>query len=103
MEPSKVSAVLFAKNLRRVADFYERALGMTCTHSDGAHAVLDCHGFDLMVQQIPTDIADAIVLGQPVVRRVGSAIRLNFPVKSIEQARAIARSLGGELDDAPPP
>lgn len=103
MEPSKVSAVLFAKDLRKVADFYERALGMARTHSDGEHAVLDCHGFDLFVQQIPKHLADEIVIAQPTERRARAAIRLNFPVKSISQARTAARSLGGELDDAPPP
>ncbi|HTJ19490.1 MAG TPA: VOC family protein [Steroidobacteraceae bacterium] len=102
MESSNVSAVLFAKNLRRVAAFYSQALGMTCTASDEHHWALDGYGFHLIVHQIPPHIADKVTIQHPPERRVWGAIRLNFPVPSIEDSRRAARSLGGELDDAPP-
>lgn len=102
MASSKVSAVLFAKDQARVAIFYREALGLTCTGSDEDHSVLTCDGFDLIVHQIPKHIADGCVIDQPPRRRVEGAIRLNFPVDSIEAARSIAASLGGQLDDSPP-
>jgi predicted enzyme related to lactoylglutathione lyase len=102
VELSNVSAVLFAKDMRRVAAFYAQALGMTCSASDEDHWALDGHGFHLTVHQIATHIADKITIQQPPERRVWGAIRLNFPVQSIEASRRVARSLGGEVDDAPP-
>jgi len=103
MGSSNVSAVLFVKELKRVAEFYIQALGMNCSFNDDHHCVLNCSGFELIVHQIPKPIADHVIIQSPPRRRVEGAIRLNFPVRSIEQTRRIARSLGGELDDAPPP
>jgi predicted enzyme related to lactoylglutathione lyase len=102
MESSNVSAVLFAKDLKRVAAFYSQALGMTCSVSDEHHWALQGYGFHLIVHQIPKHIADKVAVRQPPERRVWGAIRLNFPVRSIADSRRTARSLGGEVDDAPP-
>ena len=102
MESSTVSAVLFAKNMKRVAAFYAQALGLTCTASDEHHSALNGYGFHLIVHQISQPIADGITIRQPPERRVWGAIRLNFPVQSIEDSRRAAKSLGGVVDDAPP-
>ena len=102
MESSNVSAVLFAKDLKKVAAFYTQALGMTCGFSDEYHWALKGCGFDLIVHQIPKHIASEITIQQPPERRVWGAIRLDFPVQSIDDSRKIARSFGGEVDAAPP-
>jgi hypothetical protein len=103
MESSSVSAVLFVKDLQRVEAFYAGALGLQRTFGDQDHSVLNCRGFELIVHQIPGHIADQITIAQPPVRRVWGAVRLDFPVQSIVDSRASARSLGGDIDDAPPP
>jgi catechol 2,3-dioxygenase-like lactoylglutathione lyase family enzyme len=102
MEVSQVRAVLFAKDLERVAAFYVGALEMKRTFADENHAVLECHGFELLVHRIPKHIAAAIEIKRPPDRRVGGAIRLDYPVSSVERSRSLARSLGGDIDDAPP-
>jgi len=51
MGSSNVSAVLFVKELKRVAEFYIQALGMNCSFSDDHHCVLNCSGFELIVHQ----------------------------------------------------
>ena len=102
MQVSEVNAVLFVKDLQRVAVFYSGALGMKCTVSDEYHSVLICSGFQLIVHQIPKDMADGIVIEQPPKRRVWGAIRLDYPVQSIEESRRLAPSLGGGIDKAPP-
>lgn len=102
MESSNVSAVLFAKDLKKVAEFYTQALGMTHGFSDEHHWALKGYGFDLIVHRIPKHVAGEITIQQPPERRVWGAIRLDFAVQSIEDSRIIARSLGGEVDDAPP-
>ena len=102
MEASSPRAILFVKDLERVAAFYAGALAMRRVSGDKDHAVLDCDGFELVVHQIPKPFADTIVITEPPVRRVWGAIRLDFPVPSIADSRKLARSLGGEIDDAPP-
>src|SRR5262245_4766308 len=98
---STVSAVLFAKDLQRVAAFYTGALGMTCLVSDSDHWRLDCRGFELIVHQIPKSIAEGIVIEQPPKRRVWGTIRIDYPVTNLAEARKKARALGGGIDDAP--
>jgi hypothetical protein len=102
METTSVRAVLFVKDLEKVAAFYVGALALTRLSGDKDHAVLECDGFELVVHQIPKRIADTIVIAQPPIRRVWGAIRLDFPVASVADSRKLARALGGEIDDAPP-
>jgi len=102
MKVSKVRAVLFAKDLQKVAAFYVGALALTRVSGDVDHAVLECDGFELVVHQIPKPIAETIVVTKLPMRRLLSAIRLDFPVASIGDSRKLARALGGEVDDAPP-
>jgi hypothetical protein len=65
MTSSSVSAVLFAKDLRTVASFYATALGMKVIASDEHHSRLECHGFELVVHQIPRHIAESITIERP--------------------------------------
>lgn len=102
MEASRARAVLFVKDLGRVAAFYIGALGLTRVSGDKDHALLECSGFDLVVHQMPKQIADTIAITTPPVRRVWGAIRLDFPVSSVADTRSLARSLGGDVDDVPP-
>jgi predicted enzyme related to lactoylglutathione lyase len=94
--------VLFAKDLSSVAAFYATAFGMRVVANDDYHARLDCCGFELVVHQIPRQIADGIVIERPPKRRTSSAIRLDYPVDDIAASRSRARSLGGDIDDMPP-
>jgi predicted enzyme related to lactoylglutathione lyase len=102
MSSTSVSAVLFAKDLTRVATFYSQALQMRCTTRDEQHWRLDCHGFELIVHQIPRHMADEIEISIPPIRREDGAIRLNFPLRDIDASRRVASSLGGQIDEAPP-
>lgn len=97
-----VSATLFVKDLKRVSAFYAQALGMIQTQGDEHHVILNCRGFNLIVHQIPQHIAAGITSEQPLPRRGEASLRLNFPVTSIAEARRLARSLGGEVDEVPP-
>lgn len=102
MEPSVVSAVLFVKDLRKVSAFYSGALRLTPTIGDEHHTRLRGRGFELIVHQIPSHIAEGTSIRHPPERRVWGALRLNFHVQSIDDSRKAARSLGGEIDDASP-
>lgn len=103
MATNKVSAVLFAKDLRRVASFYREVFGARQLRNDSDHELLDCLGFQLVVQRIPRAFAHSIVLTTPPQRRERTAVRLNFPVGDIAKSRRDAERLGGQIDDRPPP
>ena len=97
---SHVSAVLFAKDAASLTRFYQETLGLTLTRREDTHAVLSCPGFDLVVHQIPRAIADGITIERPPRRRELAAIKLSFPVESLERVRSVAAPLGGLLDPA---
>lgn len=103
MEATIIRAVVFAKNLNRLTAFYSEALGMLSVTSDASHCVFRWSGFELIVHQIPAPIADSIAIERPPTRRVDGAIRLDFRVDSVDDARRLARSLGGDIDESPPP
>ena len=99
---ASVSAVIFAKDLKRMTAFYSQALGMSCSADDEHHAVLDCAGFNLTIHGIPGHGASESTATQSPVRRVEGAIRLSFPVRDMQEARRVAHRLGGCIDDVPP-
>jgi len=95
---ARAGAVIFAKDLHRVATFYEKLLGLTAAHSDSDHIVLASAQFELVIHAIPKAIADSFEITVPPERRTETAIKLYFPVASIAKARARAAALGGELN-----
>ncbi len=102
LDVSKIRAALFAKNLQGLASFYSEALGMIHVENDEHHAVLQQDDFELVIHQIPHSIADQIEILEPPVRREDGAVRLDYPVVDIRTSREVARSLGGDIDEAPP-
>lgn len=98
-----VSAVLFAKDHRKVWNFYVQALSARVTREDAEHADLHCDGFRLVVQRIPDAIAKAVIVTDPPRRRESGAVRLDFTIRDMAKSRSDARSLGGQIDDQPPP
>jgi len=96
-QPS-AGAVVFAKDLPRVAKFYEELLSMAVVHSEPDHVVLESAAFQLVIHAIPKRIAASIKIGTPPARRTETPIKLFFLVASIAEARAKAATLGGELN-----
>jgi predicted enzyme related to lactoylglutathione lyase len=94
----KPGAVLFAKDLSRVAKFYEALVSMAVTHSDEGVIVLESANQQLVIHGIPERIAKAIKITSPPTRRTDTAVKLVFPVASIDEARLKAPALGGELN-----
>ncbi len=94
----KPGAVLFAKDISRVAKFYQELLDMDVTHSGEGVIVLESSRQQLVIHGIPRQIAKSIEITSPPKRRGNTAVKLVFPVGSIAQARLKAPLLGGELN-----
>lgn len=97
---SIAGAVLYAKDVDRVAAFYAAVLGMQPSDRDEKHVVFDSRGFQLVVLRIPDEIASTIEIALPPVRRSEAAIKLVFFVPSIPAVREAAASCGGALNAA---
>jgi predicted enzyme related to lactoylglutathione lyase len=94
----RAGAVVFAKDLPRVAKFYEELLSMVVSHAENDHVVLESPACQLVVHAIPEKFAASIQVSTPPERRTETPIKLFFYVSSIAQARARAVALGGELN-----
>jgi len=102
VEVASIRAVLFAKDLSRLANFRSEVTGMSCRSDDETHTRLERSGFELILHQIPMQIADTIEIERRPVRRVGGSVRLDYPVENIETGREVAKSLGGGIDEDSP-
>jgi predicted enzyme related to lactoylglutathione lyase len=91
-------AVLFAKDIERVARFYEGLLETGRVEQVPTAIVLRVAGFELIVHAIPEAAAAGLVLADPPARRRASAHKLVLPVADLAAARARAAAHGGLLD-----
>jgi len=94
----QAGAVLYAKNVDRLVQFYALVAGLGIGRTAKDHAVLECQSFQLVVVQIPKHIADPIDITEPPMRREQTPIKLVFPIESIANARDVVPALGGSLN-----
>jgi predicted enzyme related to lactoylglutathione lyase len=92
--------VIFAKDIQRVAAFYEGVAGLAVAQSARDHVVLRSATLELVVHGIPARIAREIVIDTPPALREDSAWKPFFPVASLARAREQAQALGGGLQAA---
>lgn len=93
----KPGAVVFAKDIRKVARFYEQLIPLSVTHTESSHIVLESDVMQLVIHGIPKKIADSIHVATPPAVREETPIKLFFPVASLVDARIRAEQLGGQL------
>ena len=96
-QPFHAGAVLYAKNLALVKEFYEAVLGLNLEHAENDYVVLASPAFQLVILKVPGQIASSIEIESPPRRRTETPIKLVFEIPSISAARAIAQLHGGEL------
>jgi predicted enzyme related to lactoylglutathione lyase len=96
----RAGAVLYAKDMQRVAAFYTAVLGFEKAGGDEEHVRLESPNFQLVVLRMPRRIAETIEIAVPPVRRADTAIKLVFVVPSLAAVRAAAEAMGGELNGA---
>ena len=92
-------AVIYAKDFRALAKFYEHVAGLTECEVDEDHVLLEGASFRLVVLQIPQRYAANITIEKPPRKRENTPIKLILNVSSLENARQEAKTLGGEMND----
>ncbi len=93
----KPGMVIFAKDVARVARFYERVFALAVTHAEGGDIVLESEVVQLVVHSIPARIARGITITSPPELREDTALKVFLPVARIAAARALAAECGGHL------
>ena len=96
--PFTAGAIVYAKDLQRVAQFYAAVADLEIVHEVADHIVLESETYELVVVAIPAAIAARIVIASPPERRENTAYKLSFAVASLAEARDAAKAAGGELN-----
>ena len=97
-DESRAGAVLYAKDVDRLASFYSTVLGLSAANRDHDHVVLESPGFQLVILQIPREIAATIEIAVPPARRARAAVKLVFFIPSLDDVRASVEVCGGVMN-----
>jgi predicted enzyme related to lactoylglutathione lyase len=95
-----IGAVLYAKDLQQLAEFYTAVAGLELAQTQEGFAVLGRPPSQLVIVRTPPAIADAISIARPPLVREDTPIKLVFAVDEIARARARASDLGGVVTPA---
>jgi len=93
-----IGAVLYAKDLNRLVDFYQRLNLELVEIEDGDYAVLEsikAAGAALTLVQAPAQIADNIEISSPPRVRASTPLKLTLLVDSIDSLLGGIDELGG--------
>jgi hypothetical protein len=82
MKSLQVSAVLFAKQLTTIADFYQAVFRVEPARSEADHVHLRFGGFDLVIHQIPARFLSSASDDSPFERRERAAKRTAWAERS---------------------
>ena len=96
--PFTAGAIVYAKDVQRLAQFYAEVADLEIVHEVDDHVVLESETYELVIVAIPAATAARIVITTPPARRENTAFKLSFRVESLAQARETARAAGGELN-----
>lgn len=99
-QPGLIGAVLYAKDLPRLVEFYAAVADLPVRTLDADHAVLGSASQQLAMAKIPEHIAGSVIIATPPARREGTPIKLVFSVANIAAARRIAAERGGLVNPA---
>jgi predicted enzyme related to lactoylglutathione lyase len=95
-----IGAVLYAKDVDRVAAFYTGLTGMVATHTEDDHVRLAAAHFELVILAMPEPLASTVDISTPPQRRTDTPVKLVFAVPDLAATRVAAPGLGGELNPA---
>lgn len=94
-ESGLIGAVLYAKDLNRLVDFYASVTGLEPQTAETAYAVLGARLQQLVIARIPKRIADTIDIATPPEPRADTPLKFVFAVADLAHARERAAELGG--------
>jgi predicted enzyme related to lactoylglutathione lyase len=98
MPDPRAGAVVYAKDVDRVSEFYAALLQVRPASQDEQYIRLETAAIQLVILAIPEPIARDIQISDPPQRRTQTPVKLVFGVDSIARLRTAAGRLGGQVD-----
>jgi len=98
-EIPSVCAVIFVYNVARLRDFYQKVISMAIVVDECDYAILALPHFELVIHGIPSERPTDANAKEFVEVREDGYCKICLPVKHIENARTIARELGGTIKE----
>jgi predicted enzyme related to lactoylglutathione lyase len=95
-----IGAVLYAKDLDCLVEFYSSVAGIEPRSVEKRFAVLGAGPSQFVIVRIPEHIADTIEIATPPEPREDTPLKLVFGVEDIAHARNRAAELGGAINAA---
>lgn len=95
--PAPVQVVVYAKDVERLASFYQSALALAIAEQARTFVVLHGQGFEVAIVAMPEAAAAAIERRSPPVPLEDTPIKASFLVPSIEARRGAVTGAGGSL------
>ena len=95
-----IGAVLYAKDLDRLVEFYSSVAGIEPQAVEKGFAILGSRPSQFVILRIPKRIADTIDIATPPEPREDTPLKLVFGVEDIAHARELAAGLGGAIGPA---
>jgi hypothetical protein len=95
--PHQQGLVVFAKNKKRVSNFYATTLDLAVEESDSSHDLLRGRGYEVVIHSIPKKYAATISITSPPEPRDETPFKPTFVVLSLARVRAAAEAAGGYL------
>src|SRR5262245_42915539 len=96
---ASLTAVIYAKDVQRLASFYEEALSLLRADEGSDFIVWAADSLDLSIVQVPEAIAASIKITEPPKIREDTPIKLAFQVSNIERVRPTIQRMGGGLKE----
>jgi hypothetical protein len=91
-------AVLYAKDLQRLVEFYSAVTCLDVQSVQRGFAILGQPPSQLVIVRIPKRIADSIDISTPPERRDDTPIKLVFSVEDVASVRNRAAERGGAMN-----
>jgi predicted enzyme related to lactoylglutathione lyase len=95
-----IGAVLYAKDLDRLVEFYSSVAGIEPEAIENGFATFGSGPSRFVIVRIPKRIADTIDIATPPEPREDTPLKLVFGVEDIAHARHRAAELGGGINAA---
>ena len=90
-------AILFAKDMKRMTDFYHDALGLAVVSNQPGWVEFDAGGMRLALHDIPPRVAKQTVNTNPPRAREETPIKLVFEVDDLEASRRYLSARGATM------
>jgi predicted enzyme related to lactoylglutathione lyase len=95
-----IGAVLYAKDLDRLVEFYSSVAGIEPQAIEKGFAIPGSRASQFVILRVPKRIADTIDIATPPEPREDTPLKLVFGVEDIAHARERAAALGGAMNAA---